>query len=139
MSQDILPLWNFGILELLEYGKILEYFWNFGKYRIRELELERKEKVASVKASRDIFHWLCRNQAERDEAIDLLAVKTDVKKGRGYTKYSQDSVNHSHHDHDEEHSSVCAYCNQLYKKQGEVLHKKISKSMVILVKYRKLW
>jgi hypothetical protein len=46
-------------LELLEYGKILEYFWNFGKYRIRELELEQlelKEKVASVKASRDIFH-----------------------------------------------------------------------------------
>jgi hypothetical protein len=126
-NQDILPLWNFR------------------KYRTRvvpELEqLELKEKVASVKASLDIFHWLCRNQAEleKDEAIDLSVVKTDVKKGRGYTKYSQDSVNHSHHDHDEEHSSVCAYCNQLYKKQGEVLHKKISKSMVILVKYRKLW
>ena len=42
--------------------------------------------------------------------IDLSEVKSDFHEGRGHTKY------HSHRNHNEKDSLVCAYCNQLYKK-----------------------
>ena len=68
--------------------------------------------------SRFIFHRLYSHQAKKDEVIDLSSVnlKSDVPEYRGFTKYLPE--NHSHRNYGEEHGSVRAYCNQLYKKQG---------------------
>ncbi|CAB4032680.1 Hypothetical predicted protein [Paramuricea clavata] len=52
------------------------------------------------------------NQAEKDDMVDLLPVKTVAHEGHGYTKHEH----HSHRNYDGEDSLVCAYCNQLYKK-----------------------